>query len=83
MDAASVEGRGGIKDFGMGPKGRESMIFGVMEWRSKVGRLFILHFLMAVFGTVAPPWQKTAFCPAEKVLEKAGTRKNQNSLFNY
>jgi len=57
------------------------MIFGVMEWRSKVGRLFIFAFFDGSFRNSGSPMAKTAFCPAEKVLEKAGTRKNQNSPF--
>jgi len=56
MDAASVEGRGGIKDFGMGPRVREPMMPGNMKWRSKATAPFILSlFSLAVFVTAAPP----------------------------
>ena len=51
MDAASIEGRGGIKDFGMGQRGRELMIFDKMACCSKAGAPFVL----AIFGTAALP----------------------------
>jgi hypothetical protein len=75
MDAASVERRGGIKDFGMGQRGREPMIFGIMACCSKAGAPFVL----AIFGTAELP--QAAGCLFCGLVVSLCTEDRQNTTY--